>query len=78
MRSLEQVLLLSPKGKAFANGQSWDRWSFRWCDKCSNDINEDCPLIAAAMLGTVIPAEWHPVAIEEYDCSEFESRKDTA
>jgi hypothetical protein len=77
MRSLDEILSNSPRRKAFANGHSWDRWSYRWCDQCLQDINEDCPLIAAAMLGKVTPTEWSQVGIEEYDCSEFEPREES-
>ena len=76
MRSLDEVLSGSPLGRAFGNGQSWDRWSFRWCDQCLQDINEDCPLIAAAMLGKVTPREWSSVGIDDYECSEFEPREE--
>lgn len=76
MRSFDDILSLSPKRKAFTNGQSWDRWSYRWCDECVHDVNESCPLIAAAMLGDVTPTEWNATGIDDYDCTEFEPREE--
>lgn len=77
MRSPEEILSRSTKRRAFANAQSWHRWSYRWCDQCINDINESCPLIAAAMFKGVTPVEWDQVAIDEYECSEFEPREES-
>lgn len=76
MHDLDEILASSSNRLAFANGHSWDRWSFRWCDQCRHDINESCPLVTAAMAFEVTPMEWKEVALDEYECSEFEPREE--
>jgi len=76
MRGLDEILSTSLPRRAFANGHSWDRWSFRWCDQCLHDVNENCPLVMAAMISEVTPTEWKQVAPDEYECSEFEPREE--
>lgn len=75
MRDLDEILSTSSQRPAFSNGQSWDRWSFRWCDQCLHDVNESCPLVTAAVAFEVTPVEWTESTIDEYECDEFEPRE---
>lgn len=77
MRSLEEILDTAAPRKAFSNGTSWEIWAGRWCDDCFNDINEDCPLVTAAVLGGVLPTEWSEVGTQNYDCAEFQPREES-
>lgn len=73
MRSLDEILQTSPRQPAFSNGTSWEIWAYNWCRDCVNDDNDDCPLIAAAML-SVTPREWTRTGLQDYECTEFEPR----
>jgi hypothetical protein len=75
MRSFEEILETSPERPPFSNSSSWDYWSYDWCSRCINDINDDCPLITAAFLGYT-PREWTEVGLKDYECAEFQPRKD--
>lgn len=77
MRSYAEVMDSAVDRVAFSNGTSWEIWSFRWCENCVNDVNEDCPLVAVAMFGRKTPSEWQEVGLQSYECSEFEPREDS-
>lgn len=74
MRTFDEVIADADPRPAFSNGTSWDIWSYDWCRLCVNDVREDCPLILAAMLGTV-PREWYNVGLQQYECVEFEPQE---
>lgn len=78
MRSSKEISLSARPQRAFSNGTSWEMWAYRWCDQCFNDINENCPLIAVAMMGDATPTEWVDSDAEVYECTEFEPREDAA
>jgi hypothetical protein len=77
MRTLDQIMETAARRRAFSNGFEWDIWSAIWCQTCKNDENEDCPLVAVAMLGERTPIEWtdeKPGSLAgKYHCSEYES-----
>lgn len=60
---------------AFSNGTDYHCWRANWCDRCRNDINEDCPIVATALFCQGIPAEWLPQAngypADAYHCVMF-------
>lgn len=77
MRPYDELLSRARPGRAFSNSTSWERWSWRFCERCKNDINEDCPLILLSMTEDLTPAEWvEDGEIQNYDCTEFEPRED--
>jgi hypothetical protein len=63
---------------AFSNGYEWDCWSSKWCKRCINDINNDCPIIMNALMGNQ-PVEWVPSIenslYDRYLCIQFEETK---
>jgi hypothetical protein len=75
MRKLEEILEDSPEKPAFPNGTSWDIWSYSWCQRCANDVNEDCPLILAGFMH-YHPKEWVETGPQRYECTEFEPREE--
>lgn len=61
----------------FENGSAGADWFYNWCDRCVNDVNEDCPLVAIAY-GGFTPCQWVDENVESirnrYRCTEFEAR----
>lgn len=43
MREFNEILADATDRRAFANGASWDRWSWQWCQQCVHDRDDDCP-----------------------------------
>lgn len=41
-----------------SNGTEGDAWMAAWCATCTNDINEDCPILLVGLSGDD-PPEWH-------------------
>lgn len=76
MRSHDEIDAGARPGSAFSNGSSWEHWSYRWCEVCRNDTNEDCPIVAVAMFGEKTPEEWVEVGLQNYECTEFEPREE--
>jgi hypothetical protein len=77
MRPFDELLSRSREGKAFSNNTDWERWSWRFCERCRNDVNEDCPLILISMFHDLTPAEWvEDGEHHNYDCTEFEPREE--
>lgn len=65
-------------GSAFANGFEGESWMNLWCsDGCTNDTEQDCPLVLVAMLGRT-PAQWEdkePGALNRYVCHEYTDKE---
>ncbi len=55
----------------FSNDTEYRIWRSKWCDNCTQDVNEDCVHIDNMLLGqedlalTEVRMGW-------YDCSDFE------
>jgi hypothetical protein len=77
--SFEDAEATAADRSPFSNGFEWDVWSARWCHRCLNDANEDCPLILVAMLGKT-PSQWVEGEIlgleTRYSCNGFEDLPD--
>lgn len=65
MNELDDILSRGRKGSAFSNGTEFHEWEASWCDRCLRDApfrrmgkGMGCQILAAALLGDVIPAEW--------------------
>jgi hypothetical protein len=76
VRNVHEIQTTGRPGRAFSSGSSWDMWSYRWCENCRNDINEDCPIILAAMFGDTTPQEWVEIGLQNYECTEFQPREE--
>lgn len=54
----------------FSNDTEYRIWRSKWCNKCVNDVNDDCPIITNMMVG--LP---EPSLTQErpgwYTCSQF-------
>lgn len=76
MRSFNEIFDDATERRAFANGASWDRWSWQWCQQCVHDRDDDCPLVTVAVLAEKTPREWREVSLDWYECSEFEPEEE--
>ena len=62
---------------AFSNGFEYESWRDNWCDRCINDVNYDCPIVAVAVIDDAVPGQWSPGTDDlrdRYHCSEFKGR----
>lgn len=75
MRSFDDIADDARDQVAFSNGAAWERWSWRWCQHCIHDTNDDCPLVTVAVLMEKTPAEWLPIGIHGYICTEFQPKE---
>ena len=47
----------APGTGRLSNGTEGEQWMQAWCRTCVNDVNEDCPIVLAALTGEQ-PYEW--------------------
>jgi hypothetical protein len=76
VRTHDEIYDAAREGRAFSNSTSWEIWSYNWCQRCLNDINEDCPIVNVAMLGEKTPEEWVGAELHDYECTEFEPQEE--
>lgn len=74
--SYEESVKSARPGTPFSNGDSYERWSANWCDRClreapfRNGIGTGCPLLLIALTDRT-PGEWMETGVQDYTCIEF-------
>lgn len=63
----------------FSNGFEGESWMSHWCEQCSRDADDECPLVTVAFLGRV-PRQWTLLTpnslTHRYACREFKPREE--
>lgn len=85
MADLDDIIARSRPGPAFSNSTEYEMWEVNWCGRCLRDApfrrmdkGYGCPILAAAVLSQVIPAEWMEqpddrYPSDAYHCIEFKA-----